>query len=68
MPLYLSIEDGHQIAGPRTTVAKRIEGGDARAKQGGRFNVRQIVRNPRQSFYGSNHMRGIASVIANSRH
>jgi hypothetical protein len=61
-------EDGDHIAGSRPAVTKRIEGGDAGAHQGGRLKIREVVRKPRQGFYGRDHVLGIAPVIANARH
>src|SRR5204863_282114 len=59
-------EHGDDVTRPGAAVAKRIEGGDARAHQRRRLDGRQPVRDRSQRAGGRDQVVGIAAVVADA--
>ncbi len=59
-------ENRHSVAGPRTAVAQRVEGGDAGAEQRGGIHVAQIVWDEREGIGRGYNVIRIAAVEADA--
>ena len=59
-------EDGDEVAGARSAVAQAVEGGDAGAEQRGGVDVGEVVGHEGEGVGGSDHVVGIAAVVADA--